>query len=48
MVERKLVAMKLKTLLAMNLYYKERKQLKIFLTQFGPALPLTPDPHVML
>jgi hypothetical protein len=31
-----------------NLYYKERKQLKTFLTQFRPALPLTPDPPVKL
>jgi hypothetical protein len=30
-----------------NLYYKERKQLKIFLTQIGFALPLTPDPPDM-
>jgi hypothetical protein len=31
-----------------NLYYKERRQLKTFLTQFGPALPLMPDPPVRL
>jgi hypothetical protein len=31
-----------------NLYYKERKQLKIFLTQFRLALPLTPDPPIRL
>jgi hypothetical protein len=30
------------------LYYKERRQLKTFLTQFGPVLPLTPDPPVRL
>jgi hypothetical protein len=30
-----------------NLYYKERKQLKTFLTQTGPAVPLTPDPPVI-
>jgi hypothetical protein len=30
------------------LYYKERRQLKTFLTQFGPALPLTQDPPVRL
>jgi hypothetical protein len=30
------------------LYYKERRQLKIFLTQFGSALPLMPDPPVRL
>jgi hypothetical protein len=30
------------------LYYKERRQLKIFLTQIRPALPLTPDPPVRL
>jgi hypothetical protein len=27
---------------------KERRQLKIFLTQFGSALPLTPDPPIRL
>jgi hypothetical protein len=26
------------------LYYKERKQLRTFLTQIGSVLPLTPDP----
>jgi hypothetical protein len=31
-----------------NLYYKERRQLKTFLTQFGPILPLTSDPPVKL
>jgi hypothetical protein len=31
-----------------HLYYKERRQLKTFLTQIGPALPLTPDPPVRL
>jgi hypothetical protein len=31
-----------------NLYYKERRQLKTFLTQFGSALPLTLDPPVRL
>jgi hypothetical protein len=30
------------------LYYKERRQLKTFLTQIGPALPLTPDPPIRL
>jgi hypothetical protein len=30
-----------------NLYYKEQRQLKIFLTQIGPALPLTPDAPVI-
>jgi hypothetical protein len=30
-----------------NLYYKERTQLKTFLTQFGLILPLTPDPPVV-
>jgi hypothetical protein len=30
------------------LYYKERRQLKTFLTQIGSALPLTPDPSVTL
>jgi hypothetical protein len=30
-----------------NLYYKERRQLKTFHTQFRPALPLTPDPPVI-
>jgi hypothetical protein len=30
-----------------NLYYKERRQLKTFLTQIGPALPLTPNPPVI-
>jgi hypothetical protein len=29
------------------LYYKERRQLKTFLTQIGLVLPLTPDPPVM-
>jgi hypothetical protein len=29
------------------LYYKERRQLETFFTQFGPALPLTPDPPVV-
>jgi hypothetical protein len=29
-------------------YYKERRQLKTFLTQIGPALPLTLDPPVRL
>jgi len=28
------------------LYYKDRKQLKTFLTQIGPAVSLTPDPRV--
>jgi hypothetical protein len=28
------------------LYYKERRQLKAFLTQTGPVLPLTSDPPV--
>jgi hypothetical protein len=28
--------------------YKERRQLKTFLTQFGSALPLTPNPPVRL
>jgi hypothetical protein len=31
-----------------SLYYKERRQLKTFLTQFGPALPLMSDPLVRL
>jgi hypothetical protein len=31
----------------MNLYYKERRQLKTFLTQITLALPLTPDPPVV-
>jgi hypothetical protein len=31
----------------MNLYYKERRQLKTFLTQIGFVLPLTPDPPVI-
>jgi hypothetical protein len=30
------------------LYYKERKQLKIFLAQFGLVLLLTPDPPIRL
>jgi hypothetical protein len=30
------------------LYYKERRQLKTFLSQFSLALPLTPDPPVRL
>jgi hypothetical protein len=30
-----------------NLYYKDRIIWKIFLTQLGPALPLTPDPPVI-
>jgi hypothetical protein len=30
-----------------NLYYKERRQLKVFLTRIGPVLPLTPDPLVI-
>jgi hypothetical protein len=29
-------------------HYKERKQLKTFLTQFGSVLPLTSDPPVRL
>jgi hypothetical protein len=29
------------------LYYKERRQLKTFLTQIGFVLPLTPDPTVI-
>jgi hypothetical protein len=29
------------------LYYKERRQLTTFLTQFRLTLPLTPDPHVI-
>ena len=28
------------------IYYKDRKQLKIFLTQIEPAVSLTPDPRV--
>ena len=28
------------------LYYKDRKQLKTFLTHIGPTVPLTPDPPV--
>jgi hypothetical protein len=32
----------------LNLYYKERNQLKTTLTQFGSTLPLTPDPPVRL
>jgi hypothetical protein len=31
-----------------SLYYKERRQLETFLTQFRPALPLTPDPPARL
>ena len=27
-----------------DLYYKDRKQLKTFLTQIGPTVPLTLDP----
>jgi hypothetical protein len=34
--------------LLMDLYYKERRQLKTFLTQFRRVLPLTPDPPVRL
>jgi hypothetical protein len=30
------------------IYYKDRRQLKTFLTQFGSALPLTLDPPVRL
>jgi hypothetical protein len=30
-----------------SLYYKERKQLKIILTQIGSTVPLTPDPPVI-
>jgi hypothetical protein len=33
---------------AYYLYYKERRKLKTFLTQFGPVLPLTSDPPVRL
>jgi hypothetical protein len=33
--------------LTVNLHYKERRQLKTFLTQIGIALPLTPDPLVI-
>jgi hypothetical protein len=29
-----------------SIYYKERRQLKTFLIQFGPTLSLTPDPPV--
>jgi hypothetical protein len=29
-----------------NLYYKERRQVKTFLTQIELALPLTPDPPI--
>jgi hypothetical protein len=32
--------------LSSNLCYKERRQLKIFLTQIGSVLPLTLDPLV--
>jgi hypothetical protein len=31
----------------LSIYYKERRQLKIFLIQIGPALPLTFDPLVV-
>jgi hypothetical protein len=34
--------------LSIYLYYKERRQLKTFLTKFGPALPLTSDLPVRL
>jgi hypothetical protein len=30
-----------------NLYYKDRRQLKTFFTQIGPALPLNSDPLVI-
>jgi hypothetical protein len=30
-----------------DLYYKNRIIWKTFVTQFGPALPLTPDPPVI-
>ena len=30
------------------LYYKDRKQLKTFVIQIGPAITLTLDPHVGL
>jgi hypothetical protein len=32
----------------LDLYYKERRQLKTFLTQFRPTLLLTSDPPVRL
>jgi hypothetical protein len=32
----------------LNLYYKERNEIKTILTRFGPALPLTSDPPVRL
>jgi hypothetical protein len=35
-------------ILYLSLYYKERRQLKIFLTQFWSALPLPLDPPVRL
>jgi hypothetical protein len=35
------------TSLYYNLYYKELRQLKTFLTQIGPTLPLTSDPPVI-
>jgi hypothetical protein len=31
----------------LHLYYKEQRQLETFLTQIGPAIPLTSDPLVI-
>jgi hypothetical protein len=42
------VIVSIKLLLKLStLHYKERRQLKSFLTQIGPVLPLTPDSPVI-